>query len=263
LGEPEFDPEPFEFLTDRWDQRFAHYRFENLPPTKFVKPVMTVKARLREFRHYLFPERIATKKEIPGNLKERWLADGTKYCINSPVIKKAVEEAVGDEENCYWIARKIFNHVIAHLKYERTGGWERAPVVLERGTGSCSEYSFVFIAMCRAAGLPARYVGAVQQRGDEASWDRVFHRWAEVYLPPYGWISFDPAGGDRESPRSQAMAIGRTANRYLITTKSGGDSEYLGWTYNSETEWQFEGKCRTYFDHYADWAPLVREINAK
>lgn len=39
------------------------------------------------------------------------------------------------------------------------------------------------IAMCGAAGLPARYVGALVVRGDDASLDYVFHRWVEVYLP--------------------------------------------------------------------------------
>ena len=42
--------------------------------------------------------------------------------------------------------------------------------------------------MCRAAGLPARYVGAIMIRGDDASTDEVYHRWPEVYLPGYGVV---------------------------------------------------------------------------
>ncbi|HID93472.1 MAG TPA: transglutaminase [bacterium (Candidatus Stahlbacteria)] len=262
LEEPEFNPKPNEFLTDRWDQRFAHYRFTDLVATKFVKSTMKVKARIYELRYYIFPEKVGSLKDIPTDIRKKWLADGSKYCINDPIIQRAVKEAVGDEKNPYWMARKIFKYVIDHMKYELTGGWERAPVVLSRGTGSCSEYSFVFIALCRAAGLPARYVGAVAQRGEEASWDRVFHRWTEVYIPPYGWIPVDPSGGDTKSTRGQAMAIGRVANRYLITTVNGGDSEYLGWTYNSSEEWEFEGQCEIYFDKIAEWSPL-KETNGK
>ena len=55
------------------------------------------------------------------------------------------------------------------MYYERSGGWNTAPIVLERGNGSCSEYTFVFISMCRAAGVPARYVGSVVERGESAS----------------------------------------------------------------------------------------------
>jgi hypothetical protein len=259
LGEPEFYPKPANFLTDRWEQKFAHYRFTNLEATEFVESLMKVKAKIYELKYYIFPEKVSSLNDIPNDIKKKWLADGSKYCITDPVIQKAVKEAVGDEKNPYWMARKIFKYVIARMKYELTGGWERAPVVLSRGSGSCSEYSFVYIALCRAAGLPARYVGSVVQRGEEASWDRVFHRWTEVYIPPYGWIPVDPSGGDSESPRGQAMAIGRLSNRYLITTVNGGDSEYLGWTYNSSEEWEFEGQCDIYFDKIAEWSPLKIE----
>jgi len=103
------------------------------------------------------------------------------------------------EKNPYWIARNIFDHVRKTLECKLEGGWNTAPVVLERGTGSCSEYSFCFIALCRAAGLPARYVGSIVVQGDDACLDGVFHRWPQVYLPSDGWIDIDPQGGDKKN----------------------------------------------------------------
>ncbi|MCK4296906.1 MAG: transglutaminase domain-containing protein, partial [Candidatus Marinimicrobia bacterium] len=146
--------------------------------------------------------------------------------------------------------------LIDHMYYEMVGGWNTAPTVLERGNGSCSEYAFVYISMCRAAGLPARYVGSVVVRGDDASMDDVFHRWAEVYLPGYGWIPVDPSGGDRELPRDQANYIGHIANRYLITTESGGGSETMGWTYNSNEFWTTEPQTKVYIETIAEWEPV-------
>ncbi len=256
LSEIEYFPQPTDFLTDKWGQKVAHYKFQNIQSTEFISVGMKVKAKLYKVRYFIFPEKVGELKDIPKSISEKFLADDTKYSISAPFIQSSVKRAVGDETNPYWIARKIFNYVIDHMEYELAGGWNIAPTVLKRGTGSCSEYSFVYIAMCRASGLPARYVGSVAIRGDDASADEVFHRWVEVYLPNYGWISVDPSGGDRANPAGQASAIGNLNNRYLITTMGGGGSEYLEWSYNSNEKWTSLGKCKVYTEHIGEWSPL-------
>ncbi|UCD93792.1 MAG: transglutaminase domain-containing protein, partial [Candidatus Zixiibacteriota bacterium] len=179
--------------------------------------------------------------------------------VDDPYIQSTADKVAGDEKNCYWIARKLFNFLIENMEFERVGGWNVAPTVLKRGTGSCSEYSFVYIALCRAAGLPARYAGSVVIRGDDASSDEVFHRWVEVYFPNYGWIPIDPSGGDYKYPAQQASAIGYLNNRFLITTIGGGGSEYLEWGYNSNEIWQAEGPCKVYSEHIGEWSPIIEE----
>jgi transglutaminase-like putative cysteine protease len=141
------------------------------------------------------------------------------------------------------------------MYYEMVGGWNTAPTVIERGNGSCSEYTFAFISMCRSVGIPARYVGSLVIRGDEASLDDVYHRWVEIYLPNYGWVPIDPEGGDEKLPRDQANAIGHLSPRLLITTQSGGGSETMEWTYNSNDSWVTEPKTYVVSDHFADWQP--------
>jgi len=110
--------------------------------------------------------------------------------------------------------------------------------------------------MCRAAGIPARYVGSVVMRGDESAMDDVFHRWVEIYLPGYEWVPVDPSGGDKESLRDQADAFGALENRFLITTESGGGSEILKWNYNSQD--YYTSDPMTYFisEYFADWEPV-------
>jgi transglutaminase-like putative cysteine protease len=256
LSEIEYSPQPTDFLTDRWGQRVAHFRFQDLEATKFVSVGMKIKAKLFNVRYFIFPEKTGELKDIPKEITERFLADDTKYSLNDPFIRQSTKQAVGDETNPYWIARKIFNHVIDHITYERVGGWNIAPTVLKRGTGSCSEFAFVYIAMSRAAGLPARYVGCVVVRGDDASADEVFHRWVEVYLPNYGWIPVDPSWRDYPTPADEARAFGTLRNRYLITTTGGGGSEYLEWGYNSNEKWTSLGKCKVYSEHIGEWSPL-------
>ena len=136
------------------------------------------------------------------------------------------------------------------------GGWDVPEVVLKRGSGSCSEYTYTFVALCRAAGLPARSQGSIVVRGDDASIDEAFHRWAQIYLPNYGWVPVDANRGDAESPADQARGIGGLSNRFLITTQGGGDSEYLRWGYNSFARYQTSGYCRIEQDNFGFWEPL-------
>jgi transglutaminase-like putative cysteine protease len=124
-------------------------------------------------------------------------------------------------------ARVIFEHQAKVIAYDRSGGWNNAAAVLERGTGSCSEYTFALVSLLRRAGIPARYVGALSERGDEASFDDVFHRWAEAYFPGYGWIPLDANAAHGQPPGERAALFGGRSNGHVVTTVGGGASEYL------------------------------------
>jgi len=256
VGEIQFEPAPTDMLTDQWGQKVAHFNYQNLPPQKIQNSVMKVKAKIYEIRYFIFPEQVGTLEQIPAAIKKQYLVDGEKYRVNNPYFKNIVRQVVGSEKNAYWIARKLYRYVIDQMHYELVGGWNIAPTVLRRGSGSCSEYTFVYVALCRTAGLPARYSGSVVVRGDDASLDDVFHRWAEVYLPNYGWIPVDPSGGDQKWPRGQADFFGHLSNRYLVTTRGGGDSIYLSWYYNSNENWQAEPKTMLHIETLAEWSPL-------
>ncbi len=70
-------------------------------------------------------------------------------------------------------------------KEERGALW-----ALNSSIGDCSEYSYLFVALCRAVGIPARVDagfafysnGQVVQNG---------HMWAEYYLENYSWVPVD------------------------------------------------------------------------
>jgi hypothetical protein len=258
LGGPTFEPKPTEFVTDRWGQKIAHFHFENVPAGEFITATMKVDVRLFKTRFFLVPEKVGDLAQIPEEIKKEYLVDGSKYCLTDPCICKTSKEIVGGETNCYEIARKIFEYLHDKVRYEMTDGWDTAPKILERGTGSCSEFSVAFIALCRAAGLPARYVGSVVVRKDDASSDTVFHRWPEIYLPNYGWVPFDASSGRGTflTPADAAAAIGNREPNFLITTTGGGSSEYLGWEYNSEATWKAKGPCKVVVEKVGEWSPI-------
>ena len=242
----------YEVFTDNWGQKTAHFTYKNIAPGEKRESRVEYDFTTYNVTYFIHPENVGGEDEIPAGIKSLYLADNAKYRITDTVITKAVKAAVGFEKNIYWKMRKIFNYLIANMYYERVGGWNTAPTVLARGNGSCSEYSFVFIAMCRAAGIPARYVGSVAQRGDDRSIDDVFHRWVEVYLPRYGWIPVDPSGGDRKYPAERARHIGHLSNRFVITTQSGGGSTSLGWNYNSDQHYTTDAKTNVAVDYWGE-----------
>jgi len=254
-----YEPTYTDIITDKWGQKTARFELKDIQAGEQRNLLMKVRVNTYEVRYFIFPDKVGKLADIPEEISKIYLEDHEKYQITHPVIQNAVKEAVGEEENPYWIARNIFDYLREHMYYEMAGGWNTAPTVLERGNGSCSEYSFVYIAMCRAAGLPARYVGSVVIRGDDAAMDDVFHRWVEVFIPGYDWIPVDPSGGDRTLPRDQTNYFGHLANRFLITTQSGGGSETMEWTYNFNESWITEPKTLIITDHFAEWEPIEND----
>ena len=227
---------PARLREDRWGQPFFSFHGLSIPPKVPFRCSIAWNARLREARYWIWPDRVGPIDSIPKAISRRYLVDSAVLGIGTPEIKQAVAEAVGKEKEPYWIARRIYHYVIEHVRFERGLDWSDAPTLLKRGVGTCSSYTYLFIAMCRAAGLPARFAAGIRYRGGNPSADREFHRWAEVYLPGYGWVPADPSGGDSDCPVARAMAFGRIPDTDFVMTVGGGDSEVLGWQYNALAE---------------------------
>jgi len=251
----QYSTEPAEIVADKWGQRVANFRYRDLPAGESRRYSWEAVVELRDMRWKVHPDKVGSAEDIPEEIRQLYLADSIKYDIHNPFIRAVVDKVVGDEQNLYWKARKLYNYVIETLEYQRTGGWETAPIVLQRGDGSCSEYTFSYIALCRAVGIPARYAGALVIRGDDASLDWVFHRWGEIYLPGYGWIPVDANHGDQPLPADRAEGFGVLDGRFVITTLCGGFSEYLEWSYNGFTRQTTTARCRVAADTIAEWSP--------
>jgi transglutaminase-like putative cysteine protease len=66
--------------------------------------------------------------------------------------------------------------------------------LLQEPGGKCADISSIFVALARAAGVPAREIFGIRQgKKDGEDISQWQHCWAEFYLPGYGWVSVDPA----------------------------------------------------------------------
>jgi transglutaminase-like putative cysteine protease len=255
LGPIRWEPKPVGFQKDDWDVEFAKFEFANVPPGATVEARMHLDVEMRDLRRAIYPEQVHGLDAIPAEVKARYLNDANKYQLDNPYLQKLVKDTVGDEKNPWWIARKLAHAVGSRMSYEMTGGWEPAPVVLQRGSGSCSEYSFAFLALCRIAGLPARYAGAICVRTEDGSCDESFHRWAQVYLPPFGWVDWDVQAADAELQGTFAENLCFRGNHRLVTTYGGGPSNLLVWEYNSQQQIKSKGQAKIQIEKYGEWSP--------
>jgi outer membrane protein assembly factor BamB len=253
-----WEPAPARFEKDDWGVRFATFEFAGVPPGATVEARMHVDVQMHHLRRAIYPEQVSGLATIPAEIKARYLNDGNKYQLQHPFLRKLVDETLGDERNPWWIARKLAHAVGKRMSFEMTGGWEPAPVVLQRGSGSCSEYTFAFLALCRIAGLPARYAGSIVVRDEDGSCDEAFHRWAQVYLPPFGWVDWDVQAADAELKGSFAEQLCFRGNHRLVTTYGGGPSNLLVWEYNSQHKVRADGQAKIHVEKYGEWSPLER-----
>ncbi len=255
IGDIQFSDKNMKFVYDQWGQKIADFEFQE----NEFQASMTVNVNLKRVRYFIVPEKCKNIADIPEDTIKKYTQEGSKLFKDDKLIQQIAEkikkESKENNENLFWLYRRIYRYVRENVDYEYAGGWEIAPVILERGTGSCSEFSFSFLAIAHAIGVPSRFQGSIRVRGDDASTDDVFHRWVEVYLPPYGWLPIDPSGGDSESLRWQAKNFGELDEKSFITTIGCGDSKYLNWSYNYNTDIKYKGNLVIEIESYGEWQP--------
>lgn len=106
------------------------------------------------------------------------------------------------------LALRINDYVYEAMQYKSgvTTVNTSAAEALSLGQGMCQDYAHLMLAICRAAGLPARYVSG-HLLGEGGS-----HAWVEVFLPaPSGLIAFafDPTNKRQPHLGYVTVAVGR------------------------------------------------------
>jgi transglutaminase-like putative cysteine protease len=77
--------------------------------------------------------------------------------------------------------------------------------------GVCQDFTHTLVALCRFHAIPARYVSGYIFSGQESGilGAEASHAWCEAYLPPFGWVGYDPTNDQRIDDRFVKIAVGR------------------------------------------------------
>ena len=159
---------------------------------------------------------IKSKVKTPGLdpvLKQKYLKQDKYWDKDHPAIKTRLNEILGPAPDLSDIekARLIHRHIANNLKYDAsrlTGGRVNPDSIGVERLGAitalanpedavCMEFTDLFIALSRAAGIPARELNGYAYTANSAlrplSLNQdVLHAWPEFWDEERGWIMIDP-----------------------------------------------------------------------
>jgi len=147
------------------------------------------------------------KKRKVANLVEKNIAmppDVMKYVqaefwipSDDKKIKALSKEIIKGKKGILQKARAVYDWTVENTRRDPNVpgcGVGKVEATLAARSGKCADISSVFVALARAAGVPAREVfGLRLGRPGETDITDGHHCWAEFYLPGTGWVPVDPA----------------------------------------------------------------------
>jgi hypothetical protein len=128
---------------------------------------------------------------LAGTPIETYLRPSEGFINITPRVRE-LAQSLGGKDQSWDAAIACWNYVLDELccgmvRYDQIDQAVPGDWVLDNGWYDCHLGASLFIALCRARGIPARllsgYVLYKQAPG--------FHYWAEIWIPGQGWLPFD------------------------------------------------------------------------
>jgi transglutaminase-like putative cysteine protease len=163
--------------------------------------------------------------------------EASTYLLPTPLteptdaLRAAAEPFARDVLSPAERAERINSWVHEHIEYtaDVTGVRTTADDALRVKQGVCQDYAHLMLALCRLAGLPARYVSG-HLLGEGA-----MHAWVQVLLPAashagalLAWQPFDPTHGRHAGMTYITVAFGRDYGD-VSPTRGSYRAPYTGW----------------------------------
>ena len=156
-----------------------------------------------EYTVHAFYKRINPNEVRPydeeSEIYQKYTRDQPPHIIFTRYLKNLAYEIVGDEENPYLKALKIYDWLTKNLTYTYVAEYctyESIPEFVARNLrGDCGFQALLFITLCRIVGVPSRWQSGWY--ANPAHKGPGPHDWAQFYIEPYGWLYADLSFGRR------------------------------------------------------------------
>ncbi len=197
-------------------------------------------------------------------------AERPPHIAFTPELRAKVDEVVAGEQNPLLRALSIYRWVVQNMKYCAEMEYSTIPSISQKAfttlKGDCGVQSLLFITMCRAAGIPARWRSGWETEPGGSN----MHDWAEFYVAPWGWLPADASYGlqEHKDPAVQEfycghldgyrMIVNLDYGRPLVAPKTSFRSEPVDF---QRGEIEIDGH-NLYFDEW-DWTFDFRAIPAE
>lgn len=134
-----------------------------------ISAKITYKATLsKQYLNYQ-REQFPQKQTIPADVGKQYLGESPGIQTRCKEIHDLLGSLRGDLQHPWDLARKFADWVPRNMQ-PLIGPYMGVSKALQKHQGDCAEMSAVFVALCRAAGIPARLVWVPN------------HNWSEMYL---------------------------------------------------------------------------------
>jgi transglutaminase-like putative cysteine protease len=167
--------------------------FEGVPLLEDDWPYYQTDAVREGFAEYLAPTRL-----VPLEPATKPLADTARHSSDPAAAS-------------FLLSLNRVLHDTLQYDSNATGVDSTLQEVLESGRGVCQDYAHLMLAVCRGAGIPARYVSGyvLSADGVETHAEQATHAWVECLLPGGLWRGFDPTNNLLANDRYVKAHIGR------------------------------------------------------
>ena len=161
------------------------------------------------------PTRSVHKADLEADPRFAELAEfrgSTPYVrVDDTVAALAHDIAAPDDDlAAYFLAAGSFLHRNFAYRPGVTDVRTTVADVIAARAGVCQDFAHVLIALARSRGIPARYASGYIFRGIAGALGAdASHAWAEAYLPPFGWVAFDPTNERLVDDGFVLVAVGR------------------------------------------------------
>lgn len=153
-----------------------------------------------------------------GNAKEHLKAE--KLVPANPRFKTIAKRITAKATTDTARARALYVHVLAHMRYDKSGqGWGRGDALhaCDARTGNCTDFHAYFIALCRAANIPARFaIGFTIPADKNAGAIGGYHCWAEFHANGK-WVPVDISEADKHPKLADYYFGHHPANRFELS----------------------------------------------
>ncbi len=170
---------PYELLADNKGNQILYFTFADVSP--YMDKIITIEAKL------LLSKRIRNSKLRDSKIylkPEKFIeSDNPEITLVSKALKGP--NPVKTAENIFkWITENIKD--AGYMEQDRG-----ALYALKNKKADCTEYAYLFAALCRANNIPARVIGGYICVNNKVLKPEEYHNWAEFYYIGK-WLIADP-----------------------------------------------------------------------
>jgi transglutaminase-like putative cysteine protease len=231
-----YSPKPTRIFNTKGN-RYAEYVFTK--PDRQEKVEINIKAEL--FRYDLLTAREQTGQDRYEEAGLKAFLKHEKYTEKDHAEIQEIAESIEGRTQID-IVRNIYKYVIDNMEYTKHSDQDWGAVkALQFKKGDCTEYSDLFVALCRAKNIPARFAAGYTVRYDNIS---PKHNWAEVFLEEYGWVPFDPSWGDIKNFILRDRAFSRMRPVYMYLTHIRNDEVINNYHFAGYKYWGGRAKVK-------------------